>query len=242
MGFRINPADVTSYRPISLLPLLAKVLEKLILRQLTPIIADNKLIPSPQFGFRTKHGTIEQVHRVVHKINDDLENKLFCSAAFIDISQAFDKVWHTGLLYKLKLVFPHPAYALLKSYLSGRTFQVRYQAEYTTLYNIHSGVPQGSILGPILYSIFTADIPETEQTLIATHADDTAILASHPNPITATAHLQHHLNQSEQWLKRWRIQANGTKSTHDTFTLKREDCPVVLLNGKHIPQDKTVNT
>jgi hypothetical protein len=85
--------------------------------------------------------------------------------------------------------------SILKSYLSDRTFQVRYQAEYTTLYDVHSGVPLGSILGPILYSIFTADIPETEQTLIAANADDTAILASHPNPITATAHLQHHLNQ-----------------------------------------------
>jgi len=81
-----NPAEVTSYRPISLLPIVSKVLEKLILRRLIPIIADNNLIPSHQFGFRPKHGTIEQVHRVVHKINDDLENKRFCSAAFIDIS------------------------------------------------------------------------------------------------------------------------------------------------------------
>ena len=81
-----NPTDVTPYRPISLLPILSKVLEKLILRRLIPIIADNNLIPSHQFGFRPKHGTIEQVHRVVHKINDDLENKRFCSAAFINIS------------------------------------------------------------------------------------------------------------------------------------------------------------
>ena len=235
-----DPADVTSYRPISLLPILSKVLEKLILRRLQPIITDNNLIPSHQFGFRPKHGTIEQVHRIVHRIQDDLENRRFCSAAFIDISQAFDKVWHTGLLHKIKLAFPHPAYTLLKSYLSDRTFQVRYQAEYTTLHDIHSGVPQGSILGPLLYSIFTADIPETDQTLIATYADDTAILASHPNPTTASAQLQHHLNLLEQWLKRWRIQANGTKSTHVTFTLKREDCPAVTLNGNRIPQDKTV--
>jgi len=72
--------------------------------------------------------------------------------------------------------FPTP----LKSYLPDRTFQVRYQEEYTKLYIIQPGVPQGSILGPILYSIFTADLPETEQqTLTATYADDTAILASH---------------------------------------------------------------
>jgi hypothetical protein len=89
-----NPADVTSYRPINL----SKIIEKIILRGLTPFIADNKLITSHEFGFRTKHVTIEQVHRVIHKINDDLENKRFCIAAFIDISQALDKVWHAGLL------------------------------------------------------------------------------------------------------------------------------------------------
>jgi hypothetical protein len=160
------------------------------------------------------------VHTVFHKINDDLENKRFCTAAFADISQAFDKVWHTRLLYKHKHAFPHPAYTLLKSYLTDRTFQARYQEEYTTLYAIHSGVPQGSILGPILYSIITADLPETEQTLTA---DDTATLASHPNPITATEHLQYHLRRLGQWLKRWRIQANENKSTHVTFTPKRED-------------------
>ena len=115
-----------------------------------------------------------------------MESKRYCSVAFINISQASDKVWHTGLLDKLKRAFPHPEYALQKSYLNDQTFQVRYQEEYTKLYTIQSGVPQGSILGPILYSIFTADLPETEQALTATYADDTAILASHQNPITAS--------------------------------------------------------
>ena len=80
-------------------------------------------------------------------------------------------------------------------------FQVKYQEEYTTLYSIHSGVPQGSILGPILYSIFTADLPVSEQTLTATYADDTAILASDIDPIAATQRLQMHLDQLEQRLK-----------------------------------------
>jgi hypothetical protein len=161
-----------------------------------------------------------------------LESKRYCSAAFIDISQAFDKIWRTGLLYKLKRAFPHPEYTLLKSYLTDRTFQVRHQEEYTELYTIQSGVPQGSILGPILHSIFTTNLPETEQTKTATYADDTAILASHQNPITASRKLQNHLNHFENWLKRWRIKANENESTHVIFTLKTENCPTVTLNGK----------
>jgi len=219
-----NPNDITSYRLISLLPILSKILEKIFLNRLTPIIDENKLIPYHQFGFRKEHRTIEQAHSLVYKIND-LESKRYFSAAFINISQAFDKVWHTGLLYKLKRAFPHPDYTLLQSYLTYRTFQVRYQKEYTKLNTIQSGVPQGSILGPILYSIFTADLPLTEQTLAATYADDTAILASHQNPITASRKLQNHLSQFEKWLKRWRIKANENKSTHVAFTLKREKCP-----------------
>jgi hypothetical protein len=76
--------------------------------------------------------------------------------------------------------------------------------------------------------------------MTATYADDTAILTSHQNPITASRILQNHLNQFEQRLKRWRIKANENKSTHYTFTLKRENSPAVTLNGKQIPQGETV--
>jgi hypothetical protein len=89
-----------------------------------------------------------------------MEHRRYCTAVFIDISQAFDKVWHTGLLIKLKEALPHPVYTLLRSYLTDRMFQVRHQEAYTTLQPILAGVPQGSILGPILYTIFTADLSE----------------------------------------------------------------------------------
>jgi hypothetical protein len=102
------------------------------------------------------------VHRIIHKINNNLDNKRHCTAAFLDISQAFDKVWHTGLILKLKQALPHPKYTLLRSYLTNRMFQVRHQEEYTMLHPIHAGIPQGSILGPILYTIFTADLPKAE--------------------------------------------------------------------------------
>jgi hypothetical protein len=235
-----NPNDITSYRPISLLPTLAKILEKIILTRLQPIIDKHQLIPPHQFGFRKGHGTLEQIHRIVNQIESDFENNNYCSAVCIDISQAFDKVWHLGLLCKLRNVLPWSLFSLLRSYLTNRTYQVKQDEAYTDLYPIQSGVPQGSILGPTLYSIYTADLPQTEYTTLATYADDTTILASHRNPHEASRLLQLHLDKLGHWLQRWRIKANETKSAHITFTLKRDTCPPVILNGSPIPQRDTI--
>jgi hypothetical protein len=94
-----NTKDIKSYRPISLLQILSKILEKIPHKRLTPITGESKLIPSHGFGFRMEQRTTDQEHKLVYKVNNDLESKRYYSAAFIDISQAFDKVWHTGLLY-----------------------------------------------------------------------------------------------------------------------------------------------
>lgn len=228
--------EITSYRPISLLPVLSKVFEKLLLKRLQPIVNRQKLIPDHQFGFRKKHSTIEQVNRIISTINSDFEEKRYCSAAFLDIRQAFDKVWHTGLLYKLKKHLPYPYYLILKSYLEGRHYFVKHQTEFTNLRNINSGVPQGSILGPMLYSLYTADLPTSRSTMTATFADDTVILASHTDATTASKNLQTGLNEIQNWLNTWRIKANEAKSSHVTFTLRRENCPPVTLNNCQLPQ------
>jgi hypothetical protein len=110
------PNEPMSYTPISLLPILSKVNEKLLLHRLLPIIKNRRLLPDHQFGFRQRHSTIHQTHRMMHKINEALETKQYCSAAFLDISQAFDRVWHTGLLHKLRR-FLLNYYLILKSYL-----------------------------------------------------------------------------------------------------------------------------
>ena len=83
------------------------------------------------------------------------------------------------------------------------------------------------------------DLPETEQTLTATYGDDTAILPSHTNPITTSRKVQNPPNQLEKWLKRWHIKDIENKSTHVTFTLERENCSTVTLNGNRIPQGET---
>jgi hypothetical protein len=96
------PTETNSYRPISLLPTLSKVFERIFLKRLEETVPINDIIPMHQFGFRSNHSTIQQYHRIVNKIKVSMEGKKVCTSVFLDIQQALDKVWHKGLLYKLK--------------------------------------------------------------------------------------------------------------------------------------------
>jgi hypothetical protein len=98
--------DAASYRPISLLPVMSKLFEKLLIKRLKPIIERKTLIPNHQFGFRGKHLTIDQVHKITNIIEIALEDKKVCSAIFMDVAQAFDKVWHEELNHKLRTILP----------------------------------------------------------------------------------------------------------------------------------------
>jgi hypothetical protein len=165
-----------------------------------------------------------------------MDGRRYCSAVFLDIGHILDKVWHTRLLYKLKLHLPHTIYSIFKSYLADRHFYVKLHDARTTLYPILSGVPQGSVLGPIVLFIYKADIPTTRVTEMATFADDTAILASHVDPISASRNLQILLGNLQTWFRKWKLKGNEIKSVHVTFTLNRDVCPAVTLNGVTIPQ------
>lgn len=223
-----------SYRPISLLPILSKMFEKLLLKRMTETLTSNNIVPDHQFGFRVKHSTIEQLHRVTHKISESLENKEFCAAVFLDVKQAFDKVWHTGLLYKLKSHMPE-YYLLMKNYLTNRVGQVRVGGETSTFIKIASGVPQGTVLGPTLYNLYTADLPSIDDVTTATYADDTALLVSHQNQEKATVKLQHAITEIEKWLSKWRIKLNEDKCTQVTFTMRRDTCNPITIHNKAIP-------
>lgn len=96
--------------------------------------------------------------------------------AFLDVNQAFDKVCHKGLLYKIKqkLIFPHQYFHILNSRLIDRWFQVKYKEECSSIFIIRSGVPQGSVLGSVLRTLYIADLPYNDIITTATFADDTA--------------------------------------------------------------------
>jgi hypothetical protein len=189
----------------------------LIIIRLLPKFEYNGLITN-QCGFRQRHSTIEQTHRIVQRINEALENKQYCSAAFLDISQAFNKVWHSGLLYKLRLSLPLNYFLILKSYLHSRHLLVKVDRVHRIVNSQCRCTPrQGNVLRPLVYLVYTADLPTSTT---ATFADDTAIVATDSDPAIASHKLQTNQLAIQNWFKKWRMKANGFKSIHVTFTTR----------------------
>ena len=230
-----QPNLIKSYRPISLLSVLNKVFEKLLHKKLLSLLPSTAL-PNHQFGFRAHHSTTDQLHRVTTTILQSLEKKQFCAAAFLDVAQAFDRVWHAGLLYKIRCLLPSNVCDLLQNYLSNRTFFVTYGMYTSTTRPISAGVPQGSVLGPLLYSLFTADIPATiDQTVVATFADDTAFLALSKDYLDSVNTLQGSLDIFHEWTTRWKIKVSSEKSTHVVYSLHPHGYQPVEFDRDIIP-------
>ena len=130
--------------------------------------------------------------------------------------------------YKLKTALPTPYYLLFLSYLTDRNFQIKHNTATSTILPFRSGVPQGIVIGPLLYLLFTADIPTTQNTTIATFADDTVIIAANEDPPPASLYLQNHLDLLQDWLRTWRIKVNETKSAHVTLQTEKLTAPQSL--------------
>lgn len=231
------PNQIASYRPISLLSMVSKIFERIILRRLNDHLTG--IIPDHQFGFRRGHGTIQQCHRVVNIIHETLEEQKYCVAALLDFQSAFDRVWIEGLLYKIRDRLP-AFFAILKSFLSLRSFAVRFGDARSASSPIRAGVPQGSVLGPVLYSIYTADMPSPPNVNLATYADDTIFLVTDECPVDAATTLQSALASFKTWCDRWRIMVNAQKSMQVTFTNCLEGTPPVMFGATLLPRSESV--
>ena len=172
-----DPHCKTNYRPISLLPCLSKVLERLVANRLLYHLLRNNLISSRQSGFMPKDSTVNQLLFIVNKIIVGFEKGLETRAIFLDISKAFDKVWHKGLLFKLKQNgITDTLLEWFNSYLHDRHQRVVINGAISDWKGTSGGVPQGSVLGPILFLTFINDITDGIISGIFLFADDTSLL------------------------------------------------------------------
>jgi hypothetical protein len=159
---------------------------------------------------------------------------------FLDVTQAFDKVWHQVRLLKIKQIIPPVYFNILKSYLQNGYFVTTYNNETSPPFPMFSGVPQGRILVPLLYTMCTSDNPQSNTAILSTFADDVAIITTHLDPTLAFSNLQDHLRAIENWTRKWRLKINETKCSHIKFTLRRGHCPPVYINQTVVPQAETV--
>ena len=237
-----------NYRPITLLNTLSKVAEKTINKRLRHSLKQLKIIRNEQCGFRPNHDTTAQVLRHVQHITRGYNENRATVGLYLDIQQAFDKVWHCGLIRKLiEYQIDDTMIFIINSYLQNRKFTVRFENETSNSEEINSGVPQGSILAPTLFITYINDIPHLHQhnnSTIHIFADDTLITGQSKYPNLAADQVQRNITLLEDWLQKWKIQINPQKCQAIVYSKKtsilRNPPPPLTINGEAINWNHTV--
>ncbi len=232
----------SNFHPISVLPVLAKVFESLIHHQIYSCLTAHSLLHPCQSGFRPSHSTQDTLLKTVDDWRIALDRGEYVGAILIDLSKAFDSIDHAILLSKLS------AYGLLdtelnwfKDYLTGRMQRVCVDSTFSNWTRITRGVPQGSILGPLLFLIYVNDMPNAiSKCSINLYADDTTLYHSDSDPGTVQAALTQDLESTARWIKANGLRMNIAKTQMMTLSRKtkhhRETSIIVSLDGKDILQ------
>ena len=233
----IRTSLLTNYRPISLLNSEAKVLERLVFKYFFNHLRDNNLLTSLQSGFIPGDSTVNQLTFLYNTFCKALDSGKEVRAVFCDISKAFDRVWHAGLLHKLRVAgVTGEVLAWFKSYLINRKQRVVLPGAVSDWTSICAGVPQGSILGPLLFLLYINDIVTDIGSNIRLFADDTSLYIVVDNPVEAANCLNNDLDKITQWAARWLVSFNPTKTESIIISrkLNRIQHPPIFMQNHQI--------
>ena len=204
----------TSYRPISLISSIMKLFERVIEQRLRSHLEHIGFINKHQSGFRKAKSTDDHLFRLSQSIMESFNRGEHVVAAFLDVEKAFDNVWHNGLRFKIfQLDLPTKMTRWLSDFLVGRLIQVNVNSFFSSQISPKAGVPQGSVLSPLLFLIYVNDLPTPhhKQNSLSQFADDTAQWAFSRNVRIAAKLLQQDLLTLAMWCAKWRIKLNTVK-------------------------------
>jgi hypothetical protein len=228
-----------SYRPISLLSVCFKVLEPLILQRINPIL--EQTINVEQAGFRRGRSTCDQVLALTTFIENGFQENLKAGTVFLDLTAAYDTVWHAGLLLKLSRVLPRWVVEIIALFLRDRRFRVHMGEACSSWRRQSNGLPQGSVLSPSLFNVYTNDLPVTQSRKFV-YADDICLGLQKKSFTEIEEGLNSDMGEMATYCRKWRLQPSVSKTVSCVFHLHNANAKReldILLNGQRIRHDAT---
>ena len=228
-----GPDSATNYRPISVTNCFSKMLEKIIFKHLHNYLLQHDILSHDQSGFKHGDSTVNQLLIIYDTIMKNLDIGKDVRFVFCDVSKAFDRVWHRGLLYKLrKYGIKGNLLNWFGNYLTDRKQRVCMEGCNSSWKSIHAGVPQGSILVPYLFLLFINDIVDVVSNKMKLFADDTSLYCIVDEQQIAAESLNSDLDSLHTWAQNWGVTFNATKTKSILFTRKHDiDIPVLNMNN-----------
>ena len=212
-------SDKTNYRPISILPTLSKITESVIHKRLLDHLISNNIISKFQAAYIPRDSTSQQLMSMIHQIKLTMASNNIAHGVFLDVSSAFDAVWHAGLLKKLEQInIKGEVLDLFSSYLFERRAVVTIDGQTSSELPVNAGVPQGSRLGPLLFLIYINDLVENLESMPYIFADDTTLIATASSTWETTNILNRDLVKISNWAHTWKITFNPQKSKDMIFS------------------------
>lgn len=229
----------TNYRPISLISNIAKIFEKLIHNRLYSFFFNNNILSSNQFGFKKNVGTKDALSHAINTIVENIDKNKKVIGTFLDLSKAFDTVKHCILLEKLnRYGIRGTALEFMKSYLTNRKQKVKIQGQYSNEILLEVGVPQGTILGPLLFIIYINDLLNVlPDNAISSYADDTIVISLGETWEETQLSMNLYLKKVSEWLISNQLSLNIAKTVFIAFGLQSDSVPNTLdirINDKQI--------